>query len=115
MKLGANLFSIIMMAIFGGVIGFFGGPVFVLIPWAFFGLCIGVISSSRPVAVLCGAIYGFFASYSFLISGYDGASSVFTKLIPFAIMAVFGAICASVLAIIGFGFWHRKGDQPPVL
>lgn len=101
MTLAINVRSIVLSLVIGAVIGYIGGPALALILWAIVGLTLGAFCSSNKVALVIGAVYGFSLSYVFMLAGYDGQASVTTKLLPFILFGVFGALCGSVLAIIG--------------
>ena len=85
----------------GGVIGYLGGSAKVLIVWSVVGLALGWLSASYKAAAACGAIYGFALSYVFMLAGYDGTAPISTKLLPFVLFGLIGAVCGAVLATAG--------------
>ncbi len=79
-----------------------------LVPWSVAGLVLGaVFADSRRQTRGVGAAYGFALAYSFMIASYDGASAVAGKLLPFLPFGVFGAICGTLLAIVGASIGAR--------
>jgi hypothetical protein len=101
MKLVVEIKSVIVSSIIGGVIGYIGGPTTVLIIWVIAGLAVGYFCNSRKSVLLNGAVYGFTLAYIFMVSGYNGSASVSTKLLPFLVFGVVGAICGTALALSG--------------
>jgi len=79
------------------------GSALSLIPWALVGVALGAWADSFLRGATMGAMYGFWLTFSFMAAGYTGLDSVLTKIIPFAILGLFGAICGCVLGIAGFG------------
>ncbi len=82
--------------------GFVGGPALVLIPWAIVSFSIGILSISRKAALIDGGVYGFALAYVFMISSYNGANPLNTKILPFLIFGSVGTFCGAILALIGF-------------
>jgi hypothetical protein len=101
MKLAVDAKSIIVSVAIGGLIGYVGGPAFVLIPWTVVGLVIGYLCNSRKATLVHGAAYGFVLAYVFMISGYSGQAALGTKILPFIVFGIVGAFCGVVLAVIG--------------
>ncbi len=101
MKLYANAISVIVSVVVGGIIGYLGGPAIVLIAWALIGILLGIFCASRRSALLNGAVYGFALAYVFMVAGYNGQDPIHTKLLPFVIFGIVGALGGSTLAIIG--------------
>ena len=102
-RLSLGLRSILVVLAVGAAVGSFGGPVFVLIPWALIGLAIGFLCISAKVAAINGALYGFALAYAFMIAGYQGAAPLATRLLPFAVLGLVGAVCGALLTLVGFG------------
>lgn len=107
MKLEVNIFSALISLLIGSSVGYFGGSVFVLVIWAAIGLAIGVYSVNRRASILNGALFGFAVSYSFMISGYVGNDTLTSRLIPFMVFGIFGALCGLTLGLIGNKFLIR--------
>ncbi len=93
--------------VIGILLGLVGGPVYILLPWGLVGLAIGYVSTRKNTAILNGAVYGFLASFTFMVSGYAGQDSVATKILPFIIIGLVGALCGLTLGLLG-NIAHRK-------
>lgn len=96
-----NLRSCIVSLLLGIVIGYLGGPAFALVWWALIGLVIGYFSASTKAGLVNGAVYGFALSYTFMLAGYSGSDPLASKLAPFVLFGMFGAVCGLCLGIIG--------------
>jgi hypothetical protein len=86
-----------------GVIGsrvLFVGSWLSLVPWTIVGLALGAWCVGREWAWV-GALYGFFISFVFMVSGYAGTASVVSRLPFFAALGVFGAVCGLILGFLG--------------
>jgi hypothetical protein len=92
MPLNSNAVSVLSAALVGVAAGYIGGPVYILIPWAIMGLALGALSGTRGAALLLGGVFGFAASYVFVIHGYAGAQPLVTRLAPFLIFGLIGAV-----------------------
>jgi hypothetical protein len=84
----------------------FVGSAVALIPWAIGGLVIGWFSPGWLFATIVGAVYGFALADTFLIAGYEGSAPLASVLLPFAALAVVGAVGGVVSALAGHGI-HR--------
>jgi hypothetical protein len=102
MQLKVNALSVIIALLVGVVAGYIGGPVYILIPWAIIGLVIGALSVARGAALLNAGVFGFAASYVFVIHGYAGKQPLITRLAPFVIFGLIGAVCGLILGIVGY-------------
>ena len=111
MKLPVNPISILAALIIGIIVGFIGGPVYALIPWAIIGVIIGWVSSGKKSAVLHGAVYGFALAFVFMIHGYNGTDPLVTKLLPFAALGVVGAVFGLFWGFIGSLLPHKKQPE----
>ena len=104
----SRLGPLVLAAVVGSLLGFLCGKVVLvgsgvnLVPWALAGLAVGVMSGSRRAAVGSGAVYGFALAYVFMVAGYDGHEQLRTRLLPFLVFGIVGALCGAVLAVIGF-------------
>ncbi len=108
----AILISLIFGLFLGGIISkfLFVGSALSLIPWGLAGLFLGYLSKDRKAAILNGALYGFSLSYTFMIAGYTGHQPLVTRLVPFMIFGLFGAVCGLLLSLIGRegkGIWQK--------
>lgn len=81
-----------------------------LIPWTIAGLIIGWWTENGKQSLINGAIYGFFLSFFFMVFGYQGTQSLLTRVLPFAVLGLFGAVCGLILGIIG-SFARRKFEK----
>jgi hypothetical protein len=106
MQLKVNALSVIIAALVGVVAGYIGGPVYILIPWAIIGLVIGALCGARGAALLNGGVFGFAAAYMFMIHGYAGKQPLLTRLAPFVIFGLIGAVCGLILGIVGYEARH---------
>jgi hypothetical protein len=91
----------------GALLGFLGARVVLvgsglsLIPWAIAGLVVGACCRSGREALAAGAVFGFGLAFTFMTTGYDGSAALHTRLLPFAVLGVVGAICGTALAAVG--------------
>jgi len=96
----------------GGVVGWlcarvvFVGSAVALVPWAILGMLFGWFSPGWRFAAIAGAVYGFVLADTFLIAGYEGESPLATVLLPFAALALIGAVGGAGCALVGQGI-HR--------
>lgn len=86
----------------GAVLGFVGGPVQILLIWGLVAIMLGYFSSTLRLTIASGIIFGFIVSFMFMITGYTGDAPVYTHLLPFAALGVFGGICGLFLSITGY-------------
>jgi len=107
MKLKVNVISAIISLLIVAGIGYFGGPVYVLIIWGGVGLAIGAFSAGRRSSLINGALFGFAVSYSFMISGYEGSAPLSSRLLLFALLGLFGAMCGLILGLLGNKILYR--------
>ena len=97
----SRLYYAISAILIGAILGYIGGPVQILLLWAVVGVGLGYAAPRNKLAIIGGAFYGFIMSFVFMLHGYDGTDSIYTKLVPFAALGLFGAICGTILAAIG--------------
>lgn len=99
-----RLFVAIIAGLILGIIGsryLFVGSFLSLLPWSLVGLATGIYAKTKKEALINGAIYGFVLSLIFMLSGYKGSRPVFMVLPFFILLGLFGAICGSILGLIG--------------
>lgn len=101
MRVSTNTIIFILSVITGVGLGFIGGPVIILLPWAVVCLAIGVFSNGKKAALVNGAVFGFVVAFTFMISGYTGDAAVITRVFPFAVLGLVGAACAIALSLSG--------------
>lgn len=91
----------------GVVLGFLGarivlvGSALSLLPWALAGLAIGAWCRTLRGAGAAGGVFGAALAYTFMIAGYAGDSPLATRLLPFAVLALVGAVCGTALSGAG--------------
>jgi hypothetical protein len=99
--------GVLAAALVGALLGFLGARVLwvgsglSLVPWAVVGAAIGAWGRSKRQAAVRGAAYGFALAYVFMLAGYDGEAAIHTRLAPFLLFALFGALCGAMLAAGG--------------
>ena len=87
-----------------------------LLPWGLVAVLVGVLAGSRWQAASDAGIYGFALSLVFMVAGYAGAAPLAGRLPFFALLGLFGAACAALLAVAGrlvrtwLGREGRAGD-----
>jgi hypothetical protein len=117
----ARPFPLFVAAVVGGFLGLvcarwvFVGSGVSLVPWAAAGLLLGAFSDGRGRAAAAGATYGFVLAYVFMLAGYDGSAALHTRLMPFVVFGVVGAVCGAALSVAGFalrGLVGRRADEP---
>jgi hypothetical protein len=101
MTVGYSSSRLIFSGLAGIVLGYVGGPVQILALWAVIGIGIGYSSAKMRAVLLNGVTFGFIVSFVFMLHGYKGADPIVTKLVPFAVLGVFGALCGIMLVLIG--------------
>lgn len=86
----------------GGVCGFLKtNALLTLAPWAAAGLLIGYFAGGLRSALVPGALFGFVASFVYLLLGYNGSRPVYTILPFFLFASLFGAFCGACLGAGG--------------
>ena len=105
-------------AVAGVILGYLGADVlFVgsglsLIPWGLVALAIGFWIHPRQLALVTGLVYGFALAYSFMAFGYDGAASLASRTLPFAVLGVIGGLCGALLVLVGGALSGRRRSDP---
>lgn len=82
-----------------------------LIPWAIASLAFGYFATNMRQALGIGATFGFALAYTFMLVGYGGSEPIITRLAPFILLGIIGAICGLILAVIGY-FIGKKLRKP---
>lgn len=96
------MYLLLIAAVLGTIIGWMGGPALVLIVWIIAGLFVGSFAVSNKQSLLLGGVYGFFLLYFFMISGYAGSAPLVSRLLPFVLIGLGGAVGGVVLGWFGF-------------
>lgn len=86
----------------GGICGFLKtNAVLTLAPWAAAGLLIGYVAGDIRPALASGALFGFVASFVYLLLGYNGSRPIYSILPFFLLASLFGAFCGASLGVGG--------------
>ena len=92
---------LLVVAAAGGVLsGFLGvhGLAFLgaanTLLWLCATIALGLAKGTRGEKALRLSIYGFATGLSFMGFGYEGDAALITRLLPFAVIGVFCAVCA---------------------
>lgn len=102
------LIGVVVGLLLGGVCGFLKtNAVLTLVPWAVAGLVIGYFAGAVRPALAPGALFGFAASFVYLLLGYNGSRPVYTVLPFFVLASLFGAFCGAILSV-GGGFARSR-------
>ena len=87
-----------------GIVGaryLFVGSWMILLPWSLAGIALGWWGTKNE-AIVNGVSYGFILSIIFLIAGYSGRFSLFSRIPFFIVFGAFGAMCGMILGLAGF-------------
>jgi hypothetical protein len=77
------------------------GSALSLIPWGIAGVLLGVWCAQYREAAGLGALYGFLIAFTFMVTGYQGAAPILSRVPFFAILGLVGAVCGVGLGVIG--------------
>lgn len=99
------MYILITSVVLGIVYGLLGGKVWILIPWGITTLLIGYFSGNRKFSLINGAVFGFLAVFFFMISGYNGALPLISRLPAFVLIGLIGLISGLVTSFVGFIIW----------
>ena len=106
-----NQYIMLLFSAAAGIaLGMLGGGVYILIIWTIIGTVIGYTTQGRRNAVANGAVFGFLLSYVFMVAGYTGKDPVSTKLLPFIIFGLVGAVCGGCLGLFGHVIHSRRSE-----
>jgi hypothetical protein len=94
--------TILVAAVAGVALGFIGGPVVILVPWAAVAAICGARSRRAATVVGSGLAFGFAVSFVFLVRGYQGSEGIVAVVALFAGLSVFGAFCGAVISTVGW-------------
>jgi len=83
--------------------------------WAVAVVALGTRPGTAPGKVLRLGLFGFVLGISFMCFGYSGADALSTKLVPFAVIGLFCAVCAIALGalvhvVLSMTASRRHGD-----
>ena len=68
--------------------------------WALAVVALGTRPGTAPGKALRLGLFGFVLGVSFMCFGYSGADALSTRLIPFAVIGLFCAVCAVALGAL---------------
>jgi hypothetical protein len=74
-----------------------------LVVWAVVGLALGALSKRWSTATWVDAVVGFAIVFSYSVMGYQGRAPLLSALVPFALLALGGALGMAVAGAAGFG------------
>lgn len=101
------LTGLVVGLLLGGVCGFLKtNALLTLAPWAAAGLLIGYLAGDVRSALAPGALFGFVASFVYLLLGYNGSRPVYAVLPFFLLASLFGGFCGAALGL--GGGWARS-------
>ena len=107
------------LVLLGAVLGIVGaryvlvGSGWSLLPWGLVALLVGVLARTRPQAAIDAGMYGFALALMFMVAGYTGAEPLARRLPFFALLGLFGAACATLLALAGTLMRTWLHREPP--
>ena len=107
MKVSRNTAIFIAAVVVGLILGFIGGPALILLPWALVSIVIGVASIGKKAPLINGSAFGFVAAFTFMVSGYDGQPAVITRLLPFVVLGLVGAVYGLIFSLAGNAVYRR--------
>lgn len=110
--LRATLLTLLGVAL--GVIGsryLLVGSALSLLPRGIVAGLIGYTSRSRHSTISAAASYGFALAVSFMIAGYQGHAPVTAHVLPFALLGLLGAACATLLALATHAIRTRRAQD----
>jgi hypothetical protein len=83
-----------------------------LVPWSLAGLALGACCRTARTAAVVGGLFGFALAFTFMAAGYEGGAPLATRLAPFVLLGVIGALCGCVLALGGHLVRRAAGRAP---
>jgi hypothetical protein len=103
---GSQVGVLVLAAVTGLVLGWAGArPLSGLaagniLIWAVAVVTLGAITGTAPGKALRLGVFGFALGFAFMSFGYSGDAALTTKLVPFALIGVFCAVCAIALGAL---------------
>lgn len=91
----------------GIVLGFIGGPAWILIIWGIAAFLVGYFSKNSKQSLINGFIFGFAASFFFMVHGYSGTAPLFSRIPFFILISIFGGVCGLAGSFVG-SYLHKK-------
>jgi len=94
-----DMLLLIIALVAGIALGKVGGPAWILLVWGCISAGLGWFSPRSRSAIINSAVFGFAASYTFMIAGYNGHDPLTSKLLPFLVFGILGALCGAVFGV----------------
>lgn len=91
--------GVIVGLVVGIIMGFVGGPAWIILPWG--AIAVSLAYDSKKYKILSSAVFGFTATFVFMLKGYDGAASLISRVPPFLLIGAFGGVCGLIAGWIG--------------
>jgi len=97
---GRQLSLLVLAVLVGVALGWAGARPFAglavgnVVIWAIATVTLGMIDGSAPAKVFRLGAYGFTLGFAFMCFGYTGEAALTTRLVPFALIGLFCAVCA---------------------
>ncbi len=102
-KPSALLLAAAVLGVLSGFLGIHGlaflGWVITLL-WLAVTIVLGLAPGSRGQKAVRLATYGFATGMSFMCFGYEGDGALVTRLLPFAVIGIFCALCALIVGAL---------------
>ena len=95
-----QVWLVVIAAIVGVLLGWAGArplsgvAVGNLLIWGFATVALGLVEGSARAKAIRLAVFGFALGLAFMCFGYSGQNALATRLVPFAVIGVFCALCA---------------------
>ena len=114
---GSQVGVLVLAAVTGLVLGWAGArPLSGLaagniLIWAVAVVALGAITGTAPGKAVRLGVFGFVLGFAFMSFGYSGDAALTTKLVPFALIGVFCALCAIALGALVHVIRSRIGSH----
>jgi hypothetical protein len=82
-----------------------------IVIWAVAVVALGAITGTAPGKALRLGTFGFVLGFAFMCFGYSGDSALATRLLPFALIGLFCAMCAIALGAVVHVVRSRIGSH----
>jgi hypothetical protein len=106
---------LVVAALLGTFLGWAGArPLSVLavgnvVLWGVATVALGMIDGTAPAKAVRLGVYGFALGFAFMCFGYTGEAALSTRLVPFALIGLFCAVCAIALGALVHVIRSRTG------
>lgn len=71
----------------------------IVAPWG--AIAVGLAYDSENYKILSSGVFGFAASFFFMLHGYNGTNSLITRVPPFLLIGLFGGGCGMAAGWLG--------------